>query len=40
MLATTLIQTQASAEQKALLELDRQRILELQARVPNLLVGQ
>jgi hypothetical protein len=39
LLATTLVQTQVSAEQKALLELDRQRILTLQDQVPNLLVG-
>jgi hypothetical protein len=38
-LSTTIIQAQASAEQKALFELDRQRILALQEQVPNLLVG-
>jgi hypothetical protein len=38
-LSTTIIQAQASAEQKALFELDRQRILALQEQVPNLLIG-
>jgi hypothetical protein len=40
LLSTTIIQAQATAEQKALFELDRQRILALQEQVPNLLVGQ
>jgi hypothetical protein len=38
-LSTTIIQAQATAEQRALFELDRQRILALQEQVPNLLVG-
>jgi hypothetical protein len=39
LLATTLVQGQSNPEQKALYELDRQRILRLQRDVPNLLVG-
>lgn len=39
LLAATLIQGQSTPEKKALLELDRQRILRLQRDVPNLLVG-
>jgi hypothetical protein len=38
-LTTTLIQDGSSARDRALIELDRQRILALQARTPNLLVG-
>lgn len=38
-LSTTVMQSGASAKDRALLELDRQRILALQARTPNLLVG-
>jgi hypothetical protein len=38
-LTTTLIQDGSSARDRALLELDRQRILALQARTQNLLVG-
>jgi hypothetical protein len=38
-LSTTVIQSGASAKDRALVELDRQRILALQARTQNLLVG-
>ena len=38
-LSTTLIQDASDAKGRALLELDRQRILDLQARTTNLLVG-
>lgn len=38
-LSTTLIQTGSNAKEAALIELDRQRILELQRRTQNLLVG-
>jgi hypothetical protein len=38
-LATTVIQSGANAKDRALIELDRQRILALQARTQNLLVG-
>ena len=39
LLSTTLIQAAANAKDRALVELDRQRILALQARSQNLLVG-
>jgi hypothetical protein len=39
LLSTTLLQDAAEARGRALLELDRQRILRLQARAQNLLVG-
>jgi hypothetical protein len=38
-LSATVIQSNANAKDRALLELDRQRILALQARTQNLLVG-
>ena len=39
LLSTTIIQTQVGPEQRALLELDRQRLLTLQDRVTNQIVG-
>jgi hypothetical protein len=39
LLSTTLLQSAADAKDRALVELDRQRILELQARASTLLVG-
>ena len=39
LLATTLLQSKSTPEQRALYELDRQRILRLQREVPNLVVG-
>jgi hypothetical protein len=39
LLSTTIIQSGASAPDRALIELDRQRILQLQARSQNLVVG-
>jgi hypothetical protein len=39
LVSTTLIQTGSNPKDRALLELDRQRIIELQNRTPNLLVG-
>jgi hypothetical protein len=39
LLSTTIIQTQVSTEQRVLLELDRQRLLTLQNRVTNQIVG-
>lgn len=39
LLSTTLLQAGADPKDRALIELDRQRILELQARSQNLLVG-
>ena len=39
LISTTILQTMANPKDRALLELDRQRIIELQARTPNLLVG-
>jgi hypothetical protein len=38
-LTTTALQSTANARDRALIELDRQRILALQARTPNLFVG-
>jgi hypothetical protein len=38
-LSTTLIQTQVTPEERALVELDRRRLLTLQERAPNLVVG-
>jgi hypothetical protein len=38
-LTTTAVQSTANARDRALIELDRQRILALQARTPNLIVG-
>jgi hypothetical protein len=39
-LATTLTQLQATAKERALFELDRQRMIALQQQIPNVLVGQ
>ena len=39
LLSTSIIQTQVGPEQRALLELDRQRLLTLQDRVTNQIVG-
>jgi hypothetical protein len=39
LVSTTIIQSATNPKDRALIELDRQRILALQARTPNLLVG-
>jgi hypothetical protein len=39
-LATTMTQMEATAKERALFELDRQRMIALQQQIPNLLVGQ
>jgi hypothetical protein len=39
LVSTTLLQTQSNPQDRALLELDRQRIIELQNRAQNLLIG-
>jgi hypothetical protein len=39
-LSTTLTQLQATAKERALFELDRQRMIALQQQIPNILVGQ
>jgi hypothetical protein len=39
-LSTTVFQMEATAKERALIELDRQRMLALQQQIPNLLIGQ
>jgi hypothetical protein len=39
LVSTTLIQTGSNPKDRSLLELDRQRIIELQNRTQNLLIG-